>query len=69
MQLVKIKGNNNVVKDSQTGAILPATTADRDRYIQQKAMMNRTREVETELQDMKSQIAYLEKLILEKVNK
>lgn len=54
--LYKVEGHNDLIKDKSSGAVLLSDKGIADEYRAKKAMIQRTREVGTEINVIKSEV-------------
>lgn len=60
--LYKVKDRPDLLKDSQSGAVLLSDTTAADEYRARKKMLNNTRAMGEELNTIKSKLAEIDKL-------
>lgn len=60
--LYKIKDHENIVKDRNSGAILFSDRGAADEYRAKKAMLQRTRDMNEEINTLKEQVSKIDKV-------
>lgn len=60
MAFVKISDRPDLIKDTETGAILNVNRGGADEYFAKKSQINRMKEVQQEVQDIKDKLSELE---------